>query len=73
MLDNFILQGVIATKVPQENACYISVMNRNEMPRFDNLARLARESRVRFLRSSSFLTLGISGPFLHVLFLYGNN
>ncbi|XP_058676071.1 gastrokine-1-like [Ammospiza caudacuta] len=37
--------GVIATKVRQQNACYISIMNRNEMPRFDNLARLAEESR----------------------------
>ncbi|XP_077645326.1 gastrokine-1-like [Lonchura striata] len=37
--------GVIATKVTQQNTCYISIMNRNEMPRFDNLARLAQESR----------------------------
>ncbi|XP_030819953.1 gastrokine-1-like [Camarhynchus parvulus] len=37
--------GVIATKVMQQNACYISIMNRNEMPRFDNLAHLAQESR----------------------------
>ncbi|XP_050838704.1 uncharacterized protein LOC127060359 [Serinus canaria] len=37
--------GVIATKVPQEDTCYISIMNRNEMPSFDNLARLAEESR----------------------------
>ncbi|XP_054145132.1 protein PF3D7_1417600-like [Melozone crissalis] len=37
--------GVIATKVTQQNICYISTMNRNEMPRFDNLARLAEESR----------------------------
>ncbi|CAN8205666.1 unnamed protein product [Coccothraustes coccothraustes] len=37
--------GVIATKVPQENTCYISIMNRDEMPSFDNLARLAEESR----------------------------
>ncbi|XP_063031219.1 uncharacterized protein LOC134428430 [Melospiza melodia melodia] len=37
--------GVIATKVRQQNACYISIMNRNEMPRFDNLAHLAQESR----------------------------
>ncbi|XP_027766656.1 gastrokine-1-like, partial [Empidonax traillii] len=37
--------GIIATKVTQQNTCYISVMNRTEMPSFDNLARLARESR----------------------------
>ncbi|XP_077645328.1 uncharacterized protein LOC144247731 [Lonchura striata] len=37
--------GVIATKVTQQNTCYISIMNRSEMPRFDNLARLAEESR----------------------------
>ncbi|XP_050838703.1 uncharacterized protein LOC115484405 [Serinus canaria] len=37
--------GVIATKAPQQNACYISIMNRSQMPLFDNLARLAEESR----------------------------
>ncbi|XP_063276768.1 gastrokine-1-like [Prinia subflava] len=37
--------GVIATRVTQQNACYISIMNRNEMPSFNNLARLAQESR----------------------------
>ncbi|XP_068030450.1 uncharacterized protein [Anomalospiza imberbis] len=37
--------GVIATKVTQQNTCYISIMNRSEMPRFDNLAHLAEESR----------------------------
>ncbi|XP_064262162.1 uncharacterized protein LOC135291839 [Passer domesticus] len=40
--------GVIATKVTQQNACYISIMNRNEMPSFNNLARLAEESRNQF-------------------------
>ncbi|KAF2981015.1 hypothetical protein EK904_002288 [Melospiza melodia maxima] len=39
------VQGVIVTKVTQQNACYISTMNRNEMPRFDNLAHLAEESK----------------------------
>ncbi|XP_063276772.1 uncharacterized protein LOC134562991 [Prinia subflava] len=42
--------GVIATRVTQQNACYISIMNRNEMPSFNNLARLAQESRVRLPR-----------------------
>ncbi|TRZ12355.1 hypothetical protein HGM15179_014775 [Zosterops borbonicus] len=37
--------GVIATKLTQQNTCYISIMNRTEMPSFDNLARLAQESR----------------------------
>ncbi|XP_039571672.1 uncharacterized protein LOC120505349 [Passer montanus] len=40
--------GVIATKVTQQNICYISIMNRNEMPSFNNLARLAEESRNQF-------------------------
>ncbi|XP_053822247.1 uncharacterized protein LOC128800828 [Vidua chalybeata] len=37
--------GVIATKVTQQNTCYISIMNKNEMPSFNNLARLAQDSR----------------------------
>ncbi|XP_039571663.1 uncharacterized protein LOC120505337 [Passer montanus] len=40
--------GVIATKVTQQNACYISIMNKSEMPRFDNLAHLAEQSRNQF-------------------------
>ncbi|XP_039240569.1 uncharacterized protein LOC113985006 [Pipra filicauda] len=56
--------GVIATKVPQQNACYISVMNKSEMPSFDNLARLARESRNqvslgRVTRKLTFVTSGL--------------
>ena len=64
----FSLQGVIATKLIQQNACYISTMNKNKMPSFDNLARLARESRVRVQRSSRFLTLESIGPFLSCAF-----
>ncbi|XP_068030481.1 gastrokine-1-like isoform X2 [Anomalospiza imberbis] len=37
--------GIIATKVVQERTCYISTMNRNEMPTFDALVRYASESR----------------------------
>ncbi|XP_009571384.1 PREDICTED: gastrokine-1 [Fulmarus glacialis] len=37
--------GVIASKVMADRACFISVMNRNEMPHFDALPRLAEESR----------------------------
>ncbi|XP_059687546.1 gastrokine-1 [Gavia stellata] len=37
--------GFIATKVPAEGACFISVMNRKEMPSFDALPRLAEETR----------------------------
>ncbi|KAM6395699.1 gastrokine-1 [Rhynochetos jubatus] len=37
--------GFIASKVMPEGACYISVMNRREMPSFDSLPRLAEESR----------------------------
>ncbi|XP_032936980.1 uncharacterized protein LOC117007759 [Catharus ustulatus] len=37
--------GVIATKVTQQNTCYISIMNKSEIPSFNNLARLAQESR----------------------------
>ncbi|XP_071435058.1 uncharacterized protein [Pithys albifrons albifrons] len=56
--------GVIATKVMQENTCYISTMNRTEMPSFENLPRLARESRNqlglgRFTRKITFVTGGL--------------
>ncbi|XP_066423300.1 uncharacterized protein [Molothrus aeneus] len=56
--------GIIATKVTQQNACYISIMNRNEMPRFDNLARLAEESRNQFglgrpTKKITFVTNGL--------------
>ncbi|KAM4756525.1 gastrokine-1-like [Cyanocitta cristata] len=55
--------GIIATKVTQQNACYISVMNRNEMPRFDNLAHLAQESRnlIGFGRSTKQITFVTNG------------
>lgn len=69
MLNTFILQGVIATKVTQENTCYISIMNRTEMPSFENVARLAAESRVRFQRISRFLGLKFKGWYLNVLFI----
>ncbi|XP_030819955.1 uncharacterized protein LOC115912511 [Camarhynchus parvulus] len=56
--------GVIATKVTQQNTCYISVMNRNEMPSFNNLARLAEESRNQFglgrpTKKITFVTNGL--------------
>ncbi|XP_027765115.1 gastrokine-1-like [Empidonax traillii] len=56
--------GIIATKVTQQNTCYISIMNKNEMPSFNNLARLARESRNqvglgRFTRKITFVTKGL--------------
>ncbi|XP_015472440.1 gastrokine-1-like, partial [Parus major] len=56
--------GVIATRVRQQNACYISIMNRSQMPRFDNLARLAQESRnliglARPSRRITFVTNGL--------------
>ncbi|XP_038016095.1 uncharacterized protein LOC119710768 [Motacilla alba alba] len=56
--------GVIATKVTQQNACYISIMNRNEMPSFNNLARLAQESRNQFglgrpTKKITFVTNGL--------------
>ncbi|XP_039571654.1 gastrokine-1-like [Passer montanus] len=37
--------GIIATKVVQERTCYISTMNRNEMPTFDALIRYASENK----------------------------
>ncbi|XP_050838702.1 uncharacterized protein LOC108963211 [Serinus canaria] len=56
--------GIIATKVMQQNACYISIMNRSQMPRFDNLARLAEESRNQFglgrpTKKITFVTNGL--------------
>ncbi|XP_063031223.1 uncharacterized protein LOC134428434 [Melospiza melodia melodia] len=56
--------GVIATKVTQQNACYISIMNRNEMPSFNNLARLAEESKNQFglgrpTKKITFVTNGL--------------
>ncbi|XP_057898310.1 uncharacterized protein LOC131094776 [Melospiza georgiana] len=38
-------RGVIATKIIQQNTCYISIMNRTDIPSFNSLARLAAESR----------------------------
>ncbi|XP_027563659.1 gastrokine-1, partial [Neopelma chrysocephalum] len=37
--------GFMATRVLPEKACYISIMNRTEMPSFDALPQLAAESR----------------------------
>ncbi|KAM6232275.1 LOW QUALITY PROTEIN: gastrokine-1 [Spheniscus humboldti] len=37
--------GLIASKVLPERTCFISLMNRKEMPSFDALARLAEENR----------------------------
>ncbi|XP_031947692.1 uncharacterized protein LOC116435464 [Corvus moneduloides] len=55
--------GVIATKVTQQNACYISIMNRSEMPSFNNLARLAQESRnqIGFGRPTKHITFVANG------------
>ncbi|XP_059726599.1 uncharacterized protein LOC132339967 isoform X2 [Haemorhous mexicanus] len=57
-------RGIIATKVPQQNACYISIMNRNQMPSFNNLAHLAEESRNQFglgrpTKKITFVTNGL--------------
>ncbi|XP_053822517.1 uncharacterized protein LOC128800977 [Vidua chalybeata] len=67
--------GVIATKVTQQNTCYISIMNRSEMPRFDNLAHLAQESRNligvfgRPTKKITFVTNGL----VNNLYSYGIN
>ncbi|XP_019326180.1 PREDICTED: gastrokine-1 [Aptenodytes forsteri] len=37
--------GLIASKVLPERTCFISLMNKKEMPSFDALARLAEENR----------------------------
>ncbi|XP_074415251.1 gastrokine-1 [Zonotrichia albicollis] len=37
--------GFMATKVLPERACYISIMNRTEMPSFDGLPQLAADLR----------------------------
>lgn len=47
VVNNFILQGFMATKVLPERACYVSIMNRTEMPSFDGLPQLAADLRVR--------------------------
>lgn len=52
VVNNFILQGFMATKVLPEKACYLSIMNRTEMPSFDALPQLAADIRVRLKRSS---------------------
>uniref|UniRef100_A0A8D2PI90 Gastrokine 1 n=1 Tax=Zosterops lateralis melanops TaxID=1220523 RepID=A0A8D2PI90_ZOSLA len=39
--------GFMATKVLPEKACYLSIMNRTEMPSFDALPQLAADIRVR--------------------------
>ncbi|XP_053822516.1 uncharacterized protein LOC128800976 isoform X2 [Vidua chalybeata] len=53
--------GVIVTKVTQQNTCYISIMNRREMPHFDNLAHLAEESRISFGRPTKKITFVTNG------------
>lgn len=73
MLNTFILQGVIATKITQQNTCYISIMNRTDIPSFNSLARLAAESRVRIQRSSMFLTLEFISSFPLLLLLPGED
>ncbi|XP_064328587.1 gastrokine-1-like [Phalacrocorax carbo] len=39
-------RGLIASKVPAERACFLSRMDRKEMPSMDALARLAEENRI---------------------------
>ncbi|XP_071435057.1 gastrokine-1-like [Pithys albifrons albifrons] len=66
--------GVIATKVMQENTCYISTMNRTEMPSFDALIRVAAQG-------GNLITLGrptrqitfVSGGLVSNLNSYGAN
>ncbi|XP_062366425.1 gastrokine-1-like [Cinclus cinclus] len=55
--------GVVATKVTQQSTCYISIMNKNEMPSFSNLARLAQESRnqIGFGRPTKKITFVANG------------
>ncbi|XP_054373449.1 uncharacterized protein LOC118695117 [Molothrus ater] len=66
--------GIIATKVTQQNACYISTMNRNEMPRFDNLAHLAEESRnhIGFGRPTKKITF-VASALVNNLRSYGSD
>ncbi|XP_054145130.1 uncharacterized protein LOC128945405 [Melozone crissalis] len=66
--------GVIVTKVTQENACYISTMNRNEMPRFDNLAHLAEESKnhIGFGRPTKKITF-VASALVNNLRSYGSD
>ncbi|XP_027487452.1 gastrokine-1-like, partial [Corapipo altera] len=56
--------GVIATRVLQQNTCYISVMNRTEMPSFDSLVKVAAQggnqvSLGRPTRKLTFVTSGL--------------
>ncbi|KAF4805152.1 gastrokine-1-like protein [Turdus rufiventris] len=55
--------GVIATKVMQERACYISTMNRSEMPTFATLIKVAAERRnqVGFGRPAEKITFVTNG------------
>uniref|UniRef100_A0A8C3QRQ7 BRICHOS domain-containing protein n=1 Tax=Cyanoderma ruficeps TaxID=181631 RepID=A0A8C3QRQ7_9PASS len=43
--------GFMATKVQPEKACYLSIMNRTEMPSFDALPQLAADIRVRLKKN----------------------
>ncbi|XP_064262170.1 uncharacterized protein LOC135291844 [Passer domesticus] len=66
--------GVIATKVTQQNACYISIMNKSEMPRFDNLAHLAEQSRnqIGFGSSTKKITF-VASALVNNLRSYGSD
>ncbi|XP_074664018.1 gastrokine-1-like [Strix aluco] len=43
--------GFIGTKVMPEKTCFVSLMDRKEIPTLDELPRLAEESNVRLKRS----------------------
>ncbi|XP_042657371.1 gastrokine-1 [Tyto alba] len=45
--------GFIATKVLPEKVCFVSLMNREEIPSLDDLPRLAEENNVRLKRSTT--------------------
>ncbi|KAM4756469.1 gastrokine-1-like [Cyanocitta cristata] len=55
--------GIIATKLMQERTCYISIMNRNEMPSFENLDQLASQktNQISFGRPTKQITFVANG------------
>ncbi|XP_017587665.1 PREDICTED: gastrokine-1-like [Corvus brachyrhynchos] len=55
--------GVIATKVMQERTCYISIMNRSEMPTFAAVVKVAAEKRnlIGFGRPTKHITFVTNG------------
>ncbi|XP_062366427.1 gastrokine-2 [Cinclus cinclus] len=64
--------GIIATKVMPERTCYVSTMNRNEMPSFENLVQLVSQNRNllglgRPTKKITFVTNGL----VHNLNSYG--